>query len=535
MPQPKQFVITLLVIEFLVGFASNKVSAQRYTDVHSFNCATEACYFMNPAILAQGRDGNLYGTSWWGGTAQYGAIFKVTPSGAATTLANLNCTGTAGCSPYSGLTVGRDGNFYGANSEGGQYNYGNLFKITPSKVMTILHQAGGGTSDIFSPWAPPIQGKDGNFYGVAPGGAYKITVAGVFSIINHSPPLPVYAPLIQATDGYFYGTAATGGTHDCGDVFKMSTTGAIQVIYNFEYVNGCSPYAPVVQGTDGNFYGTTAYGGSAGGGVIYKLTPKGVITVLRHLSGTVLPTPFAGLVSATDGNLYGASVGGGKGWGVLFKITKAGVYTELYAVPNDYTAVGRFPYSTPIQHTNGKIYGLMYVGGSQDEGTLYSLDVGLAPFVRALNPSGIPGNTIEILGQGFTGTTSVKFGTGAATFTVVSATYLTAVIPTDAVTGWITVTTPTATLKSATTFKVLPKITSFTPTTGAVGTVVTITGAAFTGTTKVTFGGVAATSFTVVNATQIKATVPTGAKTGKIAVTTPGGTATSSGTFTVTQ
>ena len=530
---PKRVFISLFAISFLLGFLSSAVSAQKYTDLHSFNCATEACYFDYPAILAQGRDGNLYGTSWWGGTSQYGAIFKVTPSGANTTLTNLNCTGNAGCSPYSGLTLGRDGNFYGANYEGGQYNDGNVFKITPAKVMTVLHQASGGTSDIFSPWAPPIQGKDGNFYGVSPGGAYKITAAGVFSIINHAPPLLVYAPLIQAADGYFYGTAATGGTHDCGCVFRMSGAGAIQVIYNFEYANGCYAYAPLVQGTDGNFYGTTAYGGSAGGGVIYKLTPKGMITVLRHLTGNVLPTPFAGLVSATDGNLYGASVGGGKGLGELFKITKSGVYTTLYVVPNDFSGLGRMPFSTPMQHTNGKIYGLMYVGGANDSGTLYSLDVGLAPFVRALSPSGTPGKTVEILGQGFKGTTSVKFGGSPATFTVVSVTYLTAVIPNNGMTGSITVTTPTGTFKSAVAFKVLPKITGFAPAMGPVGTLVTITGAAFTGTTKVTFGGVAATAFEIVSPTQLTATVPTGAKTGKIVVTTAGGAIASAATFTV--
>ncbi|MGA2354830.1 MAG: FG-GAP-like repeat-containing protein [Terriglobales bacterium] len=75
-------------------------------------------------------------------------------------------------------------------------------------------------------------------------------------------------------------------------------------------------------------------------------------------------------------------------------------------------------------------------------------------------------------------------------------------------------------------------ITSFTPTSGTVGTAVTITGTAFTGTTKVTFGGVAS-SFTVNSETQITATVPTGAKTGKIAITTNGETVDSKTSFTV--
>ncbi len=78
-----------------------------------------------------------------------------------------------------------------------------------------------------------------------------------------------------------------------------------------------------------------------------------------------------------------------------------------------------------------------------------------------------------------------------------------------------------------------PKLSSFSPTSGAVGTVVTITGTYFTGTNSVKFNGVAATSFTVNSDTQVTVTVPTGAKTGSISILTPGGTATTTSIFTV--
>jgi hypothetical protein len=77
-----------------------------------------------------------------------------------------------------------------------------------------------------------------------------------------------------------------------------------------------------------------------------------------------------------------------------------------------------------------------------------------------------------------------------------------------------------------------PTITSFTPTSGLVGTSVTISGTNFTGATAVSFNGMAAT-FTVVNAGSITTTVPAGATTGTISVTTPSGTATSAGSFVV--
>jgi hypothetical protein len=117
----------------------------------------------------------------------------------------------------------------------------------------------------------------------------------------------------------------------------------------------------------------------------------------------------------------------------------------------------------------------------------------------------------------------------------VSDTFLTATIPAGARTGVVTVTIPGGNLKSKINFRVTPTIKTFSPSSGPVGTPVTITGVSLTQTSKVTFGGVKATTVVVNSDTQVTANVPTGAKTGKIAITTPGGTATSSAIFTVTQ
>ena len=93
-------------------------------------------------------------------------------------------------------------------------------------------------------------------------------------------------------------------------------------------------------------------------------------------------------------------------------------------------------------------------------------------------------------------------------------------------------TTASGTLTSNKKFKVLPVISSFSPTNGPVGSSVTLAGAGLTGTTQVTFGGIKATTFTV-SATQIITKVPAGALTGKIAIKTAGGSATSAGVFNV--
>jgi hypothetical protein len=156
------------------------------------------------------------------------------------------------------------------------------------------------------------------------------------------------------------------------------------------------------------------------------------------------------------------------------------------------------------------------------------------PTITSFSPtSGKAGTAVTITGTGFTGATAVAFGGATASFAVASDTRIDAMVPVAAVTGPITVTTPAGTATSATAFTVLPKVTSFRPTSGPPGTVVRITGTGLTGATKVTFGGVKAT-FTVDGVTSITATVPAGARTGRIKVVTPYGKAKSKATFIVT-
>jgi uncharacterized protein (TIGR03437 family) len=171
----------------------------------------------------------------------------------------------------------------------------------------------------------------------------------------------------------------------------------------------------------------------------------------------------------------------------------------------------------------------------------YSTGAPLPPSISLFSPtSGLAGASVTITGANFGGASSVKFnGASATTFTVNSVTQITATVPTGATTGKISVTTGGGTATSAADFIVTtspsaPTIISFTPTSGSVGTGVSITGTNFSGVSSVKFNTTSATTFTVNSATQITATVPTGATTGKISVTTGGGTATSAADFTVT-
>jgi uncharacterized repeat protein (TIGR03803 family) len=197
-------------------------------------------------------------------------------------------------------------------------------------------------------------------------------------------------------------------------------------------------------------------GGAFNTGVLFKLSLGGALTVLHDfLNGSHDGFyPYSGMLLASDGNIYGTTTAGGTtGCGTLFRVTPEDVYSTIY---NFDCVHGQNPESIPIQHTNGKIYSMTAQGGVAGLGVIYSLDLGLAPFVSLVNNWGTVGRTVQILGQGFTGATDVSFNGIPASFTVRSDTFLGATIPAGATTGFITVTTPSGTLTSNKQFIVRP-------------------------------------------------------------------------------
>jgi uncharacterized repeat protein (TIGR03803 family) len=170
------------------------------------------------------------------------------------------------------------------------------------------------------------------------------------------------------------------------------------------------------------------------------------------------------VLQATDGNLYGTTQQGGTGTchggpnscGTLFRMSLAGAN---YVVLHNFTGTtGASPDIPLFQHTNGALHGGTHFDRTNSDGVFYRLSAGLHAFVSLMTLSGKAGQTVEILGQGLAGTTAVKFGSGTATFTVVSDTYMTAVVPAAGTTANVTVTTPTGPLVSSKVFRVIPTI-----------------------------------------------------------------------------
>jgi uncharacterized repeat protein (TIGR03803 family) len=498
-------------------------------------------------FIVQGRDGNLYSSTRFAGTHSIGGVFSVTPSGTENVVYNFQASDGDLC--HAGVSLGADGDFYGVCYTNGSGGQGIVYKVTARGTFTILHAFTGAGGDGANPQAPPIQAADGNLYGTTvhgggnnQGTVYKLTPAGSLTILysfTGGADGVTPGPVMQGSDGYLYG-AAYGGANGFGTIYKISTTGKLKVLHAFNNSDGNQPSSALIQGTDGNFYGNTYSGGANNNGVIFKMAASGKLTVLHSLlSATDGSGPQVALVQASDGNFYGINVFGGNaggiggnGLGSIYKVTAKGVFSTVYIF--DLTTVGGNPAGALVQQTDGLLYGDEFYGPSGGAyGAFYSLNIGAKPFAKLSATAGAEGTAIQVLGQGFSSATAVTFGGTSASFTTESDTFLTATVPASALTGPVVVKIPSGSLTSSLTFKVTPMLKTFNPTSGPVGTAVTITGTGLTQTTTVTFGGVKTTSFTVNSDIQVTATVPAGAKTGTISITTKGGKATSKTKFTV--
>ena len=540
----------LSILPLLCILATSFANAQNFSVLYDFDWPgkNDPTWFTSTAMLAQGRDGNIYTTSVLGGPVDLGTVFSMTPSGVLSVPLAFSYQ-AGGSDPESGLILGRDGNFYGA--VGYVYNavacngLGSIFKITPKGVLTYLYTF-PTTGTVGAPYQV-LQGQDGNFYGGTPTSydvcgvitnatIFKLTPSGTLTtLLETNVPVGVYVLAFQATDGLFYGFDATNP----GSIFRISPSGVFKILYQFDGTHGGQPVG-LTLGTDGNFYGTTKQGGSDNDGVIFKLTPTGQFSVL-HTFGSAMDAwvPQSGVVQANDGYLYGVTpTGGASNNGAIYRISPDGTgYSVLYSFDGVSAAS---PGAALLQHTNGIFYGLSFGGGltcwyNQKCGTFYSFDMGLNPSVSLVVNFGKVSSPVQILGQGFKTASKVSFGAATANFKVISDSYMTATVPSGATTGAVTITTIGATLTSNKTFRVTPQISSFIPASGPAGTPVTITGLSLTQASQVTFGGVAATSFTVSSDNQVTATVPAKAKTGVIRVVTAGGGAGSASQFTVTH
>jgi uncharacterized repeat protein (TIGR03803 family) len=307
-----------------VGTAFSITTAGTLTTVFSFG--NDAQFNTNLAIsawvsvsgghpttgLVQGSDGNFYGTTSVQGDYGWGTVFRLTPYAVLTTLHSFRAPDTNtgynydGYYPNSELVEGKDGNFYGTTSQGGESGGGTVYRITPDGAYTTLISFDGPNG--FNPLGGLVLGKDGNFYGT--------TIA--------------------------WGTSGNPVTYSVGTVFKLTTNGVLTVLHYFtgSAEEGWEPHGTLMQGSDGNLYGTTWSGGNTDGanldgyGTVFQITTNGEFTTLHKFNGADGSHPDGALVQGPNGDIYGTTVNGGisflgnqigyasyDGYGTIFRIT----------------------------------------------------------------------------------------------------------------------------------------------------------------------------------------------------------------------
>jgi uncharacterized repeat protein (TIGR03803 family) len=341
--------------------------------------------------------GNLYGTTLYGGTSGVGTVFELSPSGTETVRHSFAASHTDGHYPYAGLLMDTTGNLYSTAQSGGAKGLGTVFKLSPNGTETLLYSfcVLAGCADGYHPRAGLIMDTKGNLYGTAfDGGAYdagavfELSPSGTETVLHSfcqqmGCPDGYYpqAGLVMDTNGNLYGTTLYNGAYGGGTVFKISSDGTATTFYNFCTATGCKngryPQAGLILDTNGNLYGTTYGGGAYGKGTVFELSPSGAETVLHSFCAkTGCPDgshPRADLVMDTAGNLYGTTYDGGtNSVGAVFKLSPNGTETVLHSFAAN-GSDGTHPYAGLVMDTVGHLYGTTYSGGANGYGTVFKV------------------------------------------------------------------------------------------------------------------------------------------------------------------
>jgi uncharacterized repeat protein (TIGR03803 family) len=298
--------------------------------------------------------------------------------------------GTDGDQPVGGVISDQDGNLYGTTYYGGTHGNGVVYKLDTTGQYTKLHNFMGGPGGG-NPFAGVVRDPAGNLYGTtlyggpaSAGVVYKVDAAGQYSVLHGftrgtDGGLP-YAGLTLDPAGNLYGTASSGGIINstcisgCGVVFTVDATGRFRVLHSFTGADGDDPHAGVILDPAGNIYGTTYDGGASGGGVVYELNPAGQVTVLYNFTGGADGgQPSAGVIHDSDGVLFGTTFGGGaSSYGTVYRLDTAGKETVLHSFPGG--GQGRQPAAGVIQDPVGNLYGTTPRAGAAGCGVVYKLD-----------------------------------------------------------------------------------------------------------------------------------------------------------------
>jgi uncharacterized repeat protein (TIGR03803 family) len=243
------------------------------------------------------------------------------------------------------------------------------------------------TYTVFTPPIPTPNGDlitdvAGNLYGTSDtqggGGVFKLDPSGVGTVLHElgcddtDNGCESIAGLFRDSEGNLYGTTTAGG-NTAGTIFKLDVNNTLTILHEFEGGNEGGGADSRLVSINGELYGTTEFGGTsgceenAGCGMIFKITKEGVFTTMYRFTGGADGATPQGLIRDGEGNLYGATTS------TVFKFDTAGVFSVLHtfgASPGDGSdPVGRLTLNT----ANGALIGATRLGGTCC-GVVYRLD-----------------------------------------------------------------------------------------------------------------------------------------------------------------
>lgn len=374
------------------------------------------------AGLISDSNGNLYGTTTYGGVYGLGAVYeiKLNTNGNRTEKLLYSFAGVPdGQYPFGKLVFDQAGNLYGTTNSGGAstncngydppYGCGAVYRLSPTETgpwsEEVIYSFTGPTADAFYPVAGLAIDGEGNLYGTAVfggangyGAAFEISPngSGWTESVIHSFGAPssndgIYpnAPMILDSEGNLYGTTYEGGgvTNGSGTVFELSPSSSgwtETILHAFGTAgDGDGPVAGVVFDKLGNLYGTTVWGGSAGSdspGTVYRLMPnsngKWSETVLYSFGQTSTDgqKPECDLVIDASGNLYGTTWVGGTNYdGTVFELSRSSSGWTETILHSFVGTDGSGPEAGLLMDSAGNLYGTNSVGGSANSGNIFEV------------------------------------------------------------------------------------------------------------------------------------------------------------------
>jgi uncharacterized repeat protein (TIGR03803 family) len=335
--------------------------ASTITVLHSFT-GTDGQNPDDGSPLLIDSNGNLYGTTFGGGTNGEGSIFEYnTTSSTFTSLYSFNnpADGTITAQPYAGLAMDSSGNLWGTTKNGGNMGHGSIFELASTGPGTFattdtLIYSFTGNADGKNPYGGLIEDSSGDFFGVCRAGGADTdgtiwelasgasTVTTLYTFTDGNDGREPDDSLIMDSSGNLYGTAQQGGSSNRGSLFELAKSGStysttLTTLASFAgSTTGQYPWGSPVMDSQGDFFGVTEQGGVNTDGIVWEVAHgSSTVTIMHSFAGSDGSNPYGGLYMDGLGNLFGTTeAGGSSSDGSIYELSSTTALNFAANIPN---------------------------------------------------------------------------------------------------------------------------------------------------------------------------------------------------------